>query len=315
MKTRITELLKIKYPIIQGGMVWVSGWKLASAVSEAGGLGLLGAGSMKPDLLREHIKKCKLATDKPFGVNIPLFREDSDQLIKACIEEEVKIFFTSAGHPAKYIELLKANNCIVIHVVPSLKFAIKAESAGCDAVVGEGVEAGGHNGADQITVFCLIPSLAESLKIPIIAAGGISNARGIIAAMALGADGAQIGTLFAATEESSAHEIYKRKIIEAKEDDTALIFKKIGLIRSLKNSFVNKVIKAEEEGASADDLKELLAKKREMKGIFEGDLEEGLMEAGQASVLIKEIYTVKEVMKKLIEEAEEHSRNIIKLIK
>ena len=225
--TKITELFKIEYPIIQAGMVWVSGWKLASAVSNEGGLGLIGSGSMKPDLLREHIQKCKAAIDKPFGVNIPLLRGDAEELVKVTIEEGVKIVFTSAGHPGKYAARLKENNIKLVHVVPNIKFALKAEEAGCDAVVGEGVEAGGHNGSDQITTFSLIPQLVDAVKIPVIAAGGIADGRGILAALSLGAEGVQIGTRFAATVESSAHENYKRKIIESGDNDTVLAFRKI----------------------------------------------------------------------------------------
>ena len=302
MNTKITELLKIKYPIIQAGMVWVSGWKLASAVSNCGGLGLIGSGSMKPDLLREHIQKCKQATKNPFGVNIPLLRGDADELVKVTLEEEVKIVFTSAGHPKKYSQLLKENGVKLIHVVPSVKFALKAQEAGCDAVVGEGVEAGGHNGADEITTFALIPQLVDALEIPVIAAGGIADGRGILAALSLGASGVQIGTRFAATVESSAHENYKRRIVEAKDNDTVLAFAKIGLMRMLKNEFANKAIQAEREGWSEEKLKELLASKRERLGIFEGDEIEGAMEAGQGSGLIRDIPTVEILFKRLLTE-------------
>lgn len=285
-------------------MVWVSGWKLASAVSSCGGLGLIGAGSMKPELLREHILKCRSATDKPFGVNIPLLRGDAADLIKTTIEEDVKIVFTSAGHPGKYIDELKKNNVTVIHVVPSVKFGLKAESVGCDAVVGEGVEAGGHNGADEITTFCLIPQLADKLNIPIIAAGGIADGRGIAAALSLGAEGVQIGTLFAATEESSAHENYKRKIIEAKDNDTILILKKIGATRMIKNDFTSTVWQAEVDGATEDELKKLLGTKRERMGIFDGDENQGMLEAGQGAGLISEIISVEKLFLKIISEFE-----------
>ncbi len=301
IKNRVTKLFGIKYPIIQAGMVWVSGWKLASAVSNNGGLGLLGAGSMKPDLLHEHVQKCKAATDKPFGVNIPLLRGDAANLINAVIEEGVKIVFTSAGHPGKFIDLLKENEITVVHVVPSLKFALKAESVGCDAVVGEGVEAGGHNGADEITIFCLIPQLVDSLKIPVIAAGGITDGRGIAAAFALGAEGVQIGTRFAVTEESSAHTNYKKKVVEAKDNDTILVLKKIGAARMIKNEFTAEVYKAEMNGAGEELLKQILGEKRERLGIFEGDEENGMMEAGQGAGLIKNIPTVEELMKSLID--------------
>ncbi|MHB8930641.1 MAG: NAD(P)H-dependent flavin oxidoreductase [Melioribacteraceae bacterium] len=310
MSNRITTLFGIKDPIIQAGMVWVSGWKLASAVSENGGLGLIGAGSMKPDLLREHIQKCKTATDKPFGVNIPLLRSDAADLIKVVIEEDVKIVFSSAGHPGKFIDELKKNNVTVVHVVPSVKFALKAESVGCDAIVGEGVEAGGHNGADEITTFCLIPQLVDALGIPVIAAGGISDGRGILAALALGAEGVQIGTRFAVTEESSAHENYKRKIIEAKDNDTILVLKKIGAARMIKNEFTAEIYNAELNGADEDRLKQLLGEKRERLGIFEGDEINGMMEAGQGSGLIKEILTVKELMEKLVFEYDDALQKI-----
>lgn len=300
IRNRVTDLLKINYPIIQAGMVWTSGWRLASAVSNNGGLGLIGAGSMKPDLLREHIRKCKSATNKPFGVNIPLLRSDAADLIKVVIEENVKIVFSSAGHPGKFIDELKKNNITVVHVVPSLKFALKAESAGCDAIVGEGVEAGGHNGADEITTFCLIPQLVDVLKIPVIAAGGIADGRGILAALALGAEGVQIGTRFAVTVESSAHENYKKKIVEAKDNDTILVLKKIGAARMIKNEFTKIVSAAESNGASEDELKNLLGTKRERLGIFEGDEQNGMMEAGQGAGLIKNIPTVEELMKSLI---------------
>lgn len=302
---KIATLLKIDYPIIQAGMVWVSGWKLASAVSNCGGLGLIGAGSMKPDMLREHIHKCKAATKKPFGVNIPLLRGDAAELVKIITEENVKIVFTSAGHPGKYIEEFKKNNVIVIHVVPSVKYAIKAESVGCDAVVGEGVEAGGHNGADEITTFALIPQLVDAIKIPVIAAGGIADGRGIAAAFSLGAQGVQIGTRFAVTVESSAHENYKRQIVKAKDNDTILILKKIGAARMLKNEFTEKVYKAELNGAGEEELKNLLGSKRERLGIFEGDLNNGMLEAGQGSGLINEILDVNTLFNSLLRQYNE----------
>ncbi|MFA7289316.1 MAG: nitronate monooxygenase [Melioribacteraceae bacterium] len=299
---RVTELLGIKYPIIQAGMVWTSGWRLASAVSNNGGLGLIGSGSMKADLLREHIQKCKAATDKPFGVNLTLLRGDIEELINVTIEEGVKIAFSSAGHPGKFIDKLKNAGMVVVHVVPSLKFALKAESVGCDAVVGEGVEAGGHNGADQITLISLIPKLVNELKIPVIAAGGIADGRGIAAAMALGAEGVQIGTRFAATIESSSHENYKRRVVEAGDNDTTLILSKIGLVRTLKNDFTRTVSDAENKGANEAELKVLLGVKRERRGIFEGDEQEGLMEAGQGVSLIKQILSVEVLLKNLVEE-------------
>ncbi|MFH0734524.1 MAG: nitronate monooxygenase [bacterium] len=300
--TKISKLFNIQYPIIQGGMVWVSGWKLACAVSNCGGLGLIGAGSMKPELLKEHIIKCKHNTKLPFGVNIPLLRPDCGELIDAAIKENVKIFFTSAGHPGKYLEQLKKANAIVVHVVSNLKQAQKVESAGCDAVVCEGVEAGGHNGADELTSFCLIPQLRNNIKIPIIAAGGITDGNGIFAALALGADGVQIGTRFAVTVQSSASEEYKQKIIEAQGVDTSLIFRKIGLIRTLKNNFTNQVKDAENRGADIDELKTLLASKRERSGIFDGDFENGLMEAGQGVGNINQLLSVEELFEKFINE-------------
>jgi len=304
MKTtnRITSLFNIEYPIIQAGMVWVSGWKLASAVSNAGGLGLIGAGSMKPGLLREHIQKCKAATQKPFGVNIPLLRHDADELIAVTIEEKIEIVFTSAGHPGRHIEKLKSDNIKVVHVVSNVKQAMKSEEVGCDAVVGEGVEAGGHNGGDEITTFCLIPQLVDAVKIPVIAAGGIADGRQIAAVFCLGAEAVQIGTLFAATVESSAHQTYKRKIVEAKDNDTVLSFRKVALMRMLKNEFALKSVQAEIKGLSKEEMISFLNHKREMKGIFEGDEIEGAMEAGQSSGLVKEILTVQQVFDKLIRE-------------
>ncbi len=299
-QTRITQLFNINYPIIQAGMVWVSGWKLASAVSNNGGLGLIGAGSMKPELLREHIIDCRAATNNPFGVNIPLLRKDADELIDVVIKENIKIVFTSAGNPKTFANELKENNIIVVHVVPSIKYALKAEEAGCDAVVGEGVEAGGHNGIDQITTMALIPQLVDAVKIPVIAAGGIADGRGILAALALGAEGVQIGTRFAATIESSAHQNYKSKVVEAKNGDTILAFKKIGLVRMIKNNFAKKAVRAELEGWDEEKLRRLLGTKREMLGIFNGDEAEGELEAGQCSGLINDILPVKELMNNLI---------------
>ena len=283
-------------------MVWVSGWRLASVVSNNGGLGLIGSGSMKPELLREHIRKCKNATNKPFGVNLTLLRKDVQDLVDVIIEEKVEIVFSSAGHPGKFIDILKGNNTIVIHVVPSLKFALKAESVGCDAVVGEGVEAGGHNGIDEITTFTLIPQLVDALNIPVIAAGGISDGRGILAALALGAEGVQIGTRFALTQESSAHDNYKQAVINARDIDTHLILKKLGMARVVKNQFSQKMQQIEEKCTSLEEQKELKSVKREMKGIFEGDLNEGMLEASQSSGLINDIPTVEILMKRLINE-------------
>lgn len=312
MNTKITQLLGIKYPIIQAGMVWVSGWKLASAVSNCGGLGLIGAGSMKPDLLREHLQNCSAATDKPFGVNIPLLRKDANELVQVCIDEGIKIFFTSAGNPKTFATILKDKGCTVVHVVANLKYGLKAQESGCDAVVGEGVEAGGHNGADQITTFCLIPQLVDKLNIPVIAAGGIVDGRGILAALSLGAEGVQIGTRFAATVESSAHENYKQEILKSGDQDTTLAFKKIGLVRMMKNDFAIRAMKADNEGWNVTQLRELLATKRERTGIFEGDLVEGELEAGQGVGLINDIPTVKELFDRLIIEYEQTKNSIIK---
>jgi len=310
INNRVTDLFKIRYPIIQAGMVWAAGWKLASAVSNCGGLGLIGSGSMKTDLLKEHIQKCRKATSKPFGVNIPLLRGDAGDIVQTVIKENIKIVFTSAGHPGKFIDILKKNGIIVVHVVSSVKHALKAESAGCNAIVGEGVEAGGHNGIDEITTFCLIPQLADAVKIPVIAAGGIADGRGILAAFSLGAEGVQIGTRFAATEESSAHPNYKRKVVEAKDNDTILVLKKIGMARMIKNEFTNLVETEEKNGADENRLKELLGQKRERAGIFEGDEKEGMMEAGQGAGLIREVLPVKDLFARLLEEYEAAQRRV-----
>jgi enoyl-[acyl-carrier protein] reductase II len=293
-------------------MVWVSGWKLASAVSNNGGLGLIGSGSMKPELLREHIQKCRSATSKPFGVNLPLLRGDAEDLAKIIIEENIKIVFTSAGHPGKFIDLFKKNNTLVVHVVPSLKYALKAESVGCDAIVGEGVEAGGHNGLDELTTFSLIPQLVDKIKIPVIAAGGIVDGKGVASAMALGAEAVQIGTRFAVTQESSAHQLYKEAVVNAKDVDTHLILKKLGMARVIRNKFSEEINKMELNCVDLESQKIFLNSKREMKGIFEGDLERGMLEASQNSGLINDIPTVKVLMERLISEFEK-SKNSIKL--
>jgi enoyl-[acyl-carrier protein] reductase II len=283
-------------------MVWVSGWKLASAVSNNGGLGLIGAGSMKPDLLREHIQKCRIATTKPFGVNLPQLREDISSLVDVVLEEDVKIIFTSAGHPGKHIERLKSNGAKVVHVVSNIKQGLKSQEVGCDAVVGEGVEAGGHNGADEITTLCLIPQLVDALNIPVIAAGGIADGRQIVACLALGATGVQIGTLFAASEESSAHELYKKMVTEARDNGTILGLRTAGMARMIRNPFALKVLELEKRGASKEEIIETLGRKREMMGIFEGNYEEGQFEAGQSSGLVDEILPVSEIFKKLLSE-------------
>ncbi len=314
IKNRITELFGIEFPIIQAGMVWVSGYKLAVAVSECGGLGLIGSGSMKPFLLREHIQKAKAKTTKPFGVNIPLLRGDAEDLVNVVIEENVRIVFTSAGHPGKFIDKLKSNGITVVHVVPSVKYAKKAEEVGCDAIVGEGYEAGGHNGFDEITTFCLIPMLVETVKIPVIAAGGIATGKQIAAAFALGAEGVQIGTRFAATLESSAHESYKQKIIEAQDNGTIIGFRKIGLVRMIKNNFALRALEAEKNCADEQKLKEIWGEKRERLGIFEGDVDEGALEAGQSAGLIHDILPVKEVFNKLIKDFDETVISLSKTI-
>lgn len=312
ISNRVTKLLGIEYPIIQAGMVWVSGWKLASAVSNNGGLGLIGSGSMKPEVLREHILKCKSATNKSFGINIPLLRGDADELINITIEEHIKIVFTSAGNPAKFIEILKNNDITVVHVVPSVKYGIKAESVGCDSIVGEGVEAGGHNGLDEITTFSLIPQLADAVNIPVIAAGGITDGRGVLAALALGAEGVQIGTRFAATIESSAHENYKKSICDAKDNDTMLVMKKLGMARIIKNQFGHEAQNAETRGDNIEKLKLLLGEKREKNGIFEGDTKQGMMEAGQGVGLISDILSVEETMNRIISDFDETIKKVSK---
>lgn len=303
MKTRITDLFGIHVPIIQGGMVWVSGWKLAAAVSNAGALGLIGAGSMKPDLLREHIRQCAAATDKPFGVNIPLLRGDIQELIDVILDEKVQIVFTSAGHPGRHIERFKKAGCRVVHVVANVKQALKAQEVGCDAVVAEGFEAGGHNGLDEITTLALIPQVADTVTIPVIAAGGIADGRGMLAALALGAEGVQIGTRFAATLESSAHENYKQRIVDAKDGDTIITYRQILPVRALRNPFMESVLKEEtERGMTRERMMELHAKGRERKGIFEGNWEEGEMEMGQSSGLVKDVIPAAEVVVRMMAE-------------
>jgi enoyl-[acyl-carrier protein] reductase II len=299
---KISTLFSIEFPVIQAGMVWCSGWKLASAVSNAGGLGLIGSGSMYPEVLREHIQKCKKATAKPFGVNVPLLYPDIDKHIQIILEEGVKIVFTSAGNPKTWTSILKEKGIKVVHVVSSVKFALKAEEAGVDAVVAEGFEAGGHNGREETTTFCLIPMVREAIKIPLIAAGGIGNGRGILGALALGADGVQMGSRFAASEESSAHINYKKSILQAGEGDTALTLKALTPVRLIKNKFYEEVKAAEVKGVSVEELKNLLGKSRAKKGIFEGDLNEGELEVGQISAAIKEIKPAAQILKEVWEE-------------
>ncbi|MEI7485333.1 MAG: nitronate monooxygenase [Ignavibacteriota bacterium] len=301
----ITKLFGIKYPIIQAGMIWCSGWKLASAVSNAGGLGLIGSGSMHPETFLEHVRKCKNATSKPFGVNVPLLYPQIDEIINIILEEGVKIVFTSAGSPKKYTSVLKEKGITVVHVVSGSKFAVKCQEAGVDAVVAEGFEAGGHNGIDETTTMALIPMVRESINLPLIAAGGIGTGTGMLAAFALGADGVQVGTRFAASEESSAHIDFKKMIINSVEGDTKLMLKNIGPVRLLKNKFYKDVEKAEETCASVDGLKELLGKGRSKKGMFEGDLEEGELEIGQVSSLVKEIQPAGKVIEEIVKEYNE----------
>jgi len=299
---RITELFKIKYPIVQGGMIWCSGWKLASAVSNAGGLGIIGSGSMYPEILEEHVIRCLEATDKPFAVNLPMLYPDIDKHIETIVKYNVPIVFTSAGNPKTYTQYLKEQGIIVVHVVSSLKFALKAQSAGVDAVVVEGFEAGGHNGRDETTSMVLIPTVSRDLSVPIIAAGGIGTGRGMLAAMSLGADGVQLGSRFAATKESSAHEFFKNEIVKAKEGDTQLTLKEITPVRLIKNKFFQEVQELYSKGGSIDEMKELLGRGRAKLGMFEGDLEEGELEIGQVSGLIDEIKTAEEVIHEMIAE-------------
>lgn len=302
MKNRICELFEIKYPIIQGGMIWCSGWELASAVSNAGGLGLIGSGSMYPDVLRHHIRRCKEATNKPFGVNLPLIYPQIDDHIQIILEEKVPIVFTSAGNPAKWTHTLKSHGIKVAHVVPGTKYAIKAAEAGVDAVVAEGFEAGGHNGREETTTMCLIPAVRKAISLPLIAAGGIGTGQQMLAAFALGAEGVQIGSRFAASLESSAHENFKKAVVEAKEGDTMLTLKELTPVRLIKNKFYLKVQDAYKRCASIDELKELLGRGRAKKGIFEGDLDEGELEIGQVSALIDEIKPVKDIIEELMQD-------------
>jgi len=302
MKNKITQLFKIQYPIVQGGMIWVSGWKLASAVSNAGGLGLIGSGSMYPEVLREHIQKCKKATDKPFGVNVPMLYPQIDEIMDIILEEGVKIVFTSAGNPKTWTSFLKDKGITVVHVVSSVKFALKAEAAGVDAVVCEGFEAGGHNGREETTTFTLIPMVKEYLRVPVIAAGGIGSGRGMLAAMVLGADGVQIGSRFAATEESSAHQNFKNTIINVKDGDTQLTLKELAPVRLVKNKFYNQVQELYNQHPTKEQIKELLGRARAKKGMFEGDLDNGELEIGQIAGIIHEIKPVKSVLNAIIEE-------------
>jgi enoyl-[acyl-carrier protein] reductase II len=302
MTNTITQLFKIQYPIVQGGMIWVSGWKLASAVSNAGGLGLIGSGSMYPEVLREHIQKCKKATDKPFGVNVPMLYPQIKEIMDIIVEEGVKIVFTSAGNPKTWTSFLKDKGITVVHVVSSVKFALKSEAAGVDAVVCEGFEAGGHNGREETTTFTLIPMVKEQVSIPVIAAGGIGSGRGMLAAMVLGADGVQIGSRFAATEESSAHQNFKNTILQVKDGDTQLTLKELAPVRLVKNKFFNEVQELYKNHPTIEEIKELLGRARAKKGMFEGDLNDGELEIGQIAGLIHEIKPAKDVLNEIIEE-------------
>lgn len=299
---RICQLFGIQYPVIQGGMVWCSGWRLASAVSNAGGLGLIGAGSMHPEVLREHIRKCQSTTDKPFGVNVPLMYPEIDALMNILVEEGVKIVFTSAGNPKTWTGFLKGHGIKVAHVVSSSKFAVKCEQAGVDAIVAEGFEAGGHNGREETTTLCLIPAVRRATTLPLIAAGGIGTGNAMLATFALGAEGVQIGTRFALTEESSAHENFKQLCLNLNEGDTKLLLKKLSPTRLVKGEFTTAVEEAEARGASAEEMKELLGKGRSKKGIFEGNLQESELEIGQVASLFREMQTVSEVMKEIMED-------------
>lgn len=301
-KNRITSLFNIQFPIIQAGMIWCSGWELASAVSNAGGLGIIGSGSMYPEILEEHIIKCKAATNKPFAVNLPMLYPDIDKHVETIIKHQVPIVFTSAGNPKTWTKTLQENGITVVHVVSSVKFALKAQEAGVDAVVAEGFEAGGHNGRDETTTFCLIPMIKEAISIPLIAAGGIGTGRGMLAALNLGADAVQIGSRFIATPESSAHENFKQAVLAAKEGDTLLTLKELTPVRLLRNPFFDEVMKAYQQGASSEELEKLLGRGRAKKGMFLGDLTEGELEVGQIAGLIHEIKPAKDIVEELISE-------------
>ena len=307
---RITQLFNIEYPIIQGGMIWNSGYKLASAVSNAGGLGLIGAGSMYPDVLREHIQKCKKATDKPFGVNIPMLYPNVEEIIQIIIEEGVKVVFTSAGNPKTWTSHLKAHGITVVHVVSSSKFALKAQEAGVDAVVAEGFEAGGHNGREETTTLTLIPMVKENISIPLIAAGGIATGKGMLAAMVLGADGVQMGSRFVASTESSAHDNFKKTVIETGEGETQLTLKELAPVRLIKNKFFNDVQELYAQCPTKEDLETLLGKRRAKRGMFEGDLIEGELEIGQIAGLIHDIQPVSVIINNIIEEFEQAKKEV-----
>ena len=313
MNNKITQLFAIKYPIIQAGMIWCSGWQLASAVSNAGGLGIIGSGSMYTDVLREHIQKCKEATDKPFAVNLPLLYPQIDDHIKVIIEQGVKIVFTSAGNPKKWTSHLKEHGITVVHVVSNLKFALKSVEAGVDAIVAEGFEAGGHNGREETTTMCLIPFIKKNISIPIIAAGGISCGKSMLAAMSLGADAVQIGSMFIATPESSAHQNFKDYILNSKEGDTQLTLKEVTPVRLLKNEFFDKLMQAYDSGSSTEELKELLGRGRAKKGMFMGDLVDGELEVGQVSAAMDEIKPAAQIVNELVEEFNHAKNQLVKI--
>lgn len=309
----LTQLLNIDFPIIQAGMIWASGWKLASAVSNAGGLGIIGAGSMYPDTLREHIQKCKAATGKPFGVNVPLLYPDLDKHIQIIIEEGVKIVFTSAGNPKTWTQHFKNHGITVVHVVSSSKFAVKAQDAGCDAVVAEGFEAGGHNGREETTTLVLIPAVVKAVSIPVIAAGGVATGRQMLSAMVLGAQGVQIGTRFVASEEASSHLAFKEAVINSAEGDTQLSLKKLTPVRLLKNKFYQQVQEAEARGADEMELKRLLGRARAKQGMYEGNLDEGELEIGQVSALVKDILPAAKIVDNIMAEFNEALHNPLNL--
>lgn len=313
MNNKITQLFNIKVPVIQAGMIWCSGWKLASAVSNAGGLGLIGSGSMYPDVLKEHIQKCKKATNKPFGVNVPMLYPDIDKHIEIIISEGVKVVFVSAGNPKTWTQKLKDNGITVVHVVSNAKFAKKAEEAGVDAIVAEGFEAGGHNGREETTTLCLIPLVKQAVKIPVIAAGGIGTGRTMLAAMALGADGVQIGSRFVASEEASADINFKNSVISSQEGDTKLMLKQLTPVRLLKNKFFQAVQEAENNCASTEDLIKLLGRSRAKKGMFEGNLDEGELEIGQIAALIREIIPAKAIIDEIVAEYNEARQELMKI--
>ncbi len=312
MQNRVTKLFKIDHPIVQAGMIWASGWRLASAVSNAGALGIIGSGSMYPEVLREHIKKCKAATQNPFGVNVPLLYPDIDKHIQIIIEEKVPIVFTSAGNPKTWTSTLKEHGITVVHVVSSSKFALKAQEAGCDAVVAEGFEAGGHNGREETTTMVLIPAVCAAVNIPVLAAGGIATGRQMLAAMVLGAEGVQVGSRFVASTEASSHENFKELVISSNEGDTQLTLKQLTPVRMLKNQFFSQVQQAEQQCASTDDLQKLLGRGRAKRGMFEGNLDEGELEIGQVSALIKNIKPAAAIVQELLTDYEEALKRPVK---